>query len=354
MAEDPGQEKSEQASDKRREEFRKKGQVAQSREVQTAAMLTGFVLLWYAYGPTFWLGLSRLLAQVWSTSGTFAVTQVSAVTLLSFLLGRLALLLWPILLLVLVVGFLASFLQIGWIFTTDPLTPDFSKLDPVQGMKRFVSWRSFVELIKSLAKIILVGWVAYRTIHPELESMLLLTNMEVVDTLRFLGRLSGLVLAKTCGVIVVLAVVDFLFVRWEMDQKMKMTKQEQKEELRESEGDPYLKARVRSLQMQMSRRRMMAAVPTADVVITNPTHLSVAIVYDRGQMDAPQVVAKGADLVAMRIREIARENKVPMVENVAVARALYQVELGAAVPEDMFVAVAEILAYVYNLKGIKR
>ncbi len=350
MADDPGGEKSEQASDKRREEFRKKGQVAQSREVQTAAMLAGFAILWYSYGPTFWVGLSRLVAQLWATSGTFALTPVSTVTLLGFLLGRTALLLWPILLLVLVVGFLASFLQIGWIFTTDPLTPDFSKLDPIQGMKRFVSWRSLIELIKSLAKIILVGWVAYRTIRPEMESLVLLTNMEVGDTLIFLGRMSGMVLVKTCGVIVVLAVVDFLFVRWEMEEKMKMTKQEQKEELRESEGDPYLKARVRSLQLQMSRRRMMAEVPKADVVITNPTHLSVAIVYNRGKMDAPQVVAKGADLVAMRIREIARENKVPLVENVAVARALYQVEIGGAVPEELFVAVAEILAYVYKLR----
>ena len=350
MADDPGGEKSEQASDKRREEFRKKGQVAQSREVQTAAMLAGFALLWYSYGPTFWVGLSRLVAQLWSTSGTFALTPATTVTLLGFLLGRLALLLWPVLLLVLVVGFLASFLQIGWIFTTDPLTPDFSKLDPLQGMKRFVSWRSLVELLKSMAKLILVGWVAYRTIRPELESLVLLTNMEVVDTLAFLGRLSGLVLAKTCGVIVVLAVIDFIFVRWEMEQKMKMTKQEQKEEMRESEGDPLLKARVRSLQLQMSRRRMMAEVPKADVVITNPTHLSIAIVYNRGKMDAPQVVAKGADLVAMRIREIARENQVPLVENVAVARALYQVELGGVVPEEMFVAVAEILAYVYKLR----
>lgn len=350
MAEDPGGEKSEQASDKRREEFRKKGQVAQSREVQTAAMLAGFALLWYSYGPSFWVGLSRLVAQLWSTSGTFALTPVSTVTLLGFLLGQMGLLLWPILLLVLVVGFLASFLQIGWIFTTDPLTPDFSKLDPLEGMKRFVSLRSLIELLKSLAKIILVGWVAYRTIRPEMESLLLLTNMEVGDTLIFLGRMSGMVLIKTCGVIVVLAVIDFLFVRWEMEKKMKMTKQEQKEELRESEGDPYLKARVRSLQLQMSRRRMMAEVPKADVIITNPTHLSVAIVYNRVEMDAPRVVAKGADLVAMRIREIARENKIPTVENVAVARALYQVELGGAVPEELFVAVAEILAYVYKLK----
>jgi len=350
MAEEPGQEKTEQASEKRREEFRKKGQVAQSREVQTAAMMAGFVLLWYAYGPTFWTGLSRLLAEGWEGSGTFSLTPASSVTLLSFILLRLALLMWPVLLLVLVVGFLSSFLQIGWIFTTEPLVPDFNKLDPVEGMKRFFSRRSLLELAKSLAKVVLVGWVAYRAIRPELETLVLLVNMEVVDTLLFLARLSGQVLFKTCGVIAFLALLDFLFVRWEMEEKMKMTKQEQKEELRETEGDPYLKARIRSLQMQMARRRMMAEVPKADVVITNPTHLSVAIVYKRGQMAAPQVVAKGADLVAMRIREIARENRVPLVENVAVARALYQVELGGEVPEEMFVAVAEILAYVYKLR----
>ncbi len=353
MAEDPGQERTERATAKRREDFRKKGQVAQSREVQTAALMTGVVLIWYAYGSTFWQSLNRLLAHLLSITGSFELSPVSAGNLLGFLLGRLALLLWPLLLLVLVVGFLSSFLQIGWLFTTKPMAPDFSKLDPIQGLRRFVSIRSLVELLKSLAKILLVGWVAYRTVRPELASAALLINMEVGETLRFLGRVSGLVLLKSCGVLIFLAGVDFLFVRWEMEQKMKMTKQEQKEEFKETEGDPFLKARIRSLQTQMARRRMMAEVATADVVITNPTSLAVAIVYQRDRMAAPQVVAKGGDLVAARIREIAADNGVPLVENVPVARALFQVELGGAVPEELFLAVAEILAYVYNLKRVK-
>jgi len=353
-ADEQGQERTEQATEKRRQDFRKKGQVAQSREVQTAAMMTGFVLLWYFYMSTFWQGLSQLLARVWESAAGFVLSPVSTVNLFNLLVGRVFLLLFPLMLMVMIIGFLSSFLQIGWLFTTKPLVPDLTKLDPIKGMQRFFSLRSLVELLKSLAKIILVGWVAYRTVSPELESAVKLVNMEVVEILVFLGRVSGLVLLKSCGVLILLAGVDFMFVRWEMEKKMKMTKQEQKEELRETEGDPLLKARIRSQQMQLARSRMMAEVPEADVVITNPTHLSIAISYKRDRMDAPLVVAKGADLVAMRIREIAQDNGVPLVENVPVARALFQVDLGGVVPEELFLAVAEILAYVYNLKGIKQ
>lgn len=353
-AEEQGQERTEQATEKRRLDFRKKGQVAQSREVQTAAMMTGFVLLWHFYMSTFWQGLSRLLVEIWSAAAGFVLSPVSTVNLFNVLIGRVFLLLAPVLLMVMVIGVLSSFLQFGWLFTTKPMAPDLSKMDPIKGMQRFFSLRSLVELLKSLAKIILVGWVAYRTVKPELESAVLLINMDVVEILIFLGRVSGLVLLKSCGVLILLAGIDFLFVRWEMEKKMKMTKQEQKEESRETDGDPFLKARIRSQQLQMARSRMMNEVPKADVIITNPTHLSVAIVYKRDLMDAPRVVAKGADLVAMRIREVARENGVPLLENIPVARALFKVDLGGVVPEELFLAVAEIMAYVYNLKGIKQ
>jgi flagellar biosynthetic protein FlhB len=177
--------------------------------------------------------------------------------------------------------------------------------------------------------------------------------MDVIETVRFLGRVATGVLLKACGILIILGLFDFLFVRWEMEQKMKMTKQEQKEEFKEAEGDPHIKARIRSLQQQMSRKRMMAEVPKADVIVTNPTHLSVALRYDRETMDAPQIVAKGADHLAMRIREIATENRIPLVENKPIARALYKVEIGQPVPEEMFKTVAEILAYVYGLQGQK-
>jgi flagellar biosynthetic protein FlhB len=174
--------------------------------------------------------------------------------------------------------------------------------------------------------------------------------MDITATVSYLGQVAGIILLKSCGVLVVLAGFDYLFVRFEMEEKMKMTKQEQKEEFKETEGDPHLKGRIRSIQQQMARKRMMAEVPNADVVITNPTHLSVVIAYRRDSMGAPRVVAKGADNLAMKIREVAAEHGVPRVENVPVARALYRLDLDAEIPEDMFKAVAEILAYVYSLK----
>ncbi|HEY5673485.1 MAG TPA: EscU/YscU/HrcU family type III secretion system export apparatus switch protein, partial [Malonomonas sp.] len=190
-----------------------------------------------------------------------------------------------------------------------------------------------------------------KTVSNEFAAALTLVQLDLNQTLIFIAQTAFLVMAKSCGIMIVLAIVDFAFSRYEMEQQMKMTKQEVKEEFKETEGDPHVKSRIRSMQMQMARKRMMAEVPKADVVITNPTHFSVAIAYDRASMDAPQIVAKGADHLAFRIREIAREHKVPIVENKPVARALYKMEVGEAIPEDMFKAVAEVLAYVYSLKN---
>ncbi|BCR06619.1 flagellar biosynthetic protein FlhB [Desulfuromonas versatilis] len=349
MADDQ-QEKTEQATAKRREDFRKKGQVAQSREVHTAALMTAMVLLWFFYAPLFWKNLQSLVGGLMARAGAFEVTPLSVVDLMIYIMGRVGLLLAPVLLLVLVVGFLSSIAQIGFLFTTKPLEPDFSKLDPIKGAARFVSKRSLVELVKSLAKVLLLGFIAYKTVAAEFADGLLLVDMPPAETVGYLGRVAFMVLLKSSGVLILLALLDFMFVRWELEQKMKMTKQEQKEEFKETEGDPHVKGRIRSIQAQMARKRMMAEVPKADVVITNPTHFSVAIRYKRGEMDAPVVVAKGADDVAMKIREIAREHKVPLVENKPVARALMKVELDHPIPEEMFKAVAEILAYVYSLK----
>jgi flagellar biosynthetic protein FlhB len=287
---------------------------------------------------------------MWRFPANVEVTSGAVVALLIQTVQMMALLLAPPMLMVLVVGFFSSFLQIGWLFTTKPMAPDFSKLNPITGAARFVSKRSLVELIKSLAKVLLVGTVAFKVVSSEFERALFLVDMEVIETVRFLGEVALGILLKCCGILILLGLIDFLYVRWEMEQKMKMSKQEQKEEHKEAEGDPHVKSRIRSLQQQMARRRMMAEVPKADVIITNPTHLSVALRYDRGRMDAPQVIAKGADNVAMRIREIARENNVPLVENKPVARALFKVDIGKQVPDDLFKAVAEILAYVYGLK----
>ncbi|MFW2365721.1 MAG: EscU/YscU/HrcU family type III secretion system export apparatus switch protein, partial [Desulforhopalus sp.] len=203
---------------------------------------------------------------------------------------------------------------------------------------------------KSLLKVSLIAWVAYSTVLDNFGEALILLDTDIVTTFRYLAKISTLILAKICAILVLIAFLDFLFVKWEMEEKMKMTKQELKEEFKESEGDPHIKAQIRSIQQAMARKRMMAEVPKADVVITNPTHISVAILYDSKEMAAPKVIAKGADHVAMKIRELARESGIPVIENPPVARLLHKLDLGEHVPEDLFKVVAEILAHVYSLK----
>jgi len=346
-----GGERTESPSSKRREDFRKKGQVAQSKEVQTAALFTVLLLFWIYYMPSFWHGLTELLAALWRSIGDIVITPQSTMNLAFFLLQKSAVLLAPLFLLVLIIGFFSSFLQFGWLLTAKPLIPDFSKLDPIKGFGKLFSQRSVIEVVKSLLKVALITWVAASTVINHFQEALILIDTTAAITLSYLAKVSTLILAKVCAVLVFLAILDFSFTKWEMEEKMKMTKQELKEEFKETEGDPHIKAQIRSIQQQMARKRMMAEVPSADVVITNPTHISVAIRYDSGKMAAPIIVAKGADHIAMKIREIARQHNIPLVENPPVARLLHKLELGTTIPEEMFRAVAEILAHVYSLKG---
>lgn len=356
MAEEqPTGERTEAPTAKRRDDFRKKGQVAQSKEVQTAALFTLMLLFWLFFAPHFWESIRELMTAIWRNSGEYAITASSLMHLVHYLAGAMAKILFPLFLVALVTGFFASLFQIGWLLTAKPLIPDFSKLDPIKGMGRFFSKRSLLEVVKSLLKVGLIGWIAFSTVAGEFDKALLLTGMEVEETVRYLARTAALVMAKVAALMIFLAALDFAFVRWEMEEKMKMTKQQQKEEMKETEGDPHIKSKIRSIQQQMARRRMMAAVPEADVIITNPTHIAVAIKYEPGKMEAPVLLAKGQELVAEKIREIAREHNIPLVENPPVARLLHQrVDIGQSIPEEMFKAVAEILAYVYSLKGYRK
>jgi len=349
-----GGERTEDPSSKRREDFRKKGQVAQSKEVQTAALFTIVLLFWLMYLPVFWNSFSELIFSLWQASGEYRITPTSIISLTTFLLQKTGLLLAPLFLLVMVVSFFSSFAQFGWLLTSNPLIPDFSKLDPIAGMSRFFSKRSLIEVVKSLLKVILIGWISFSTVLDHFNEALILIDTDITTTLRYLATVSALIMGKICAILVLLAFLDFLFVKWEMEEKMKMTKQELKEEFKESEGDPHIKAQIRSIQQEMARKRMMAEVPKADVVVTNPTHLAIAVRYDAKEMDSPVVIAKGADLIALKIREIAAEHKVPIVENPPVARLLHNLDLGEHIPENLFKAIAEILAYVYSLKGKMR
>jgi len=346
-----GGERTEAPSAKRREDFRKKGQVAQSKEVQTAALFTIVLLFWLFYIPSFWKGLTTLIFSIWQSAGEYTITSVSTITLTIFILKETGLLLAPLFFLVLRIGFFSIVFQFGWILTAKPLTPDFSKLNPIKGFGRFFSKKSLLEIVKSLLKVILVGWIAYSTIFDNFDQALILTGTNIGTTLSFLGKTAAIILAKISAILIFIAFLDFLFVKWEMEEKMKMTKQELKEEYKESEGDPHLKAQIRSIQQQMARKRMMTDVPQADVIVTNPTHISVAIRYDSSEMESPIVIAKGADLIAMKIREIARQHEIPLVENPPVARLLHKIDIGESIPEDLFKVIAEILAHVYSLKG---
>ncbi len=346
-----GGERTEEPTSKRRNDFRDKGQVAQSKEVQTAALFTCILLFWIFYMPTFWHELVNLLKAYLQALGEFKVDQASVLRLAYFTVQHAGLMILPLLLFSAIIGIFSSYLQIGWLFTTKPLMPDLTKINPISGMKRMISKRSIIELVKSIAKILLVGYLAYSTIFNHFGEALLLPDKSAAETLLFLAQTSAVIFAKVAAALILLAFIDLLYVRWEMEEKMKMTKQEVKEEYKESEGDPRVKSQIRRIQHEMARKRMMAEVPKADVVITNPTHFAVAVRYDSDTMEAPIVVAKGADHIAMNIRELAREHDVPIVENPPVARLLHKLDLGAQIPEEMFKAVAEILAHVYTLKG---
>ncbi len=346
-----GGEKTESPSSKRRADFRKKGQVAQSKEVQTAVLLTLTFILWIFYMPEFWSSLSELLSSLWRNIDTFGGSPSDVYNLALFIVKEMAILLAPLFFLVLVAGFFSSIAQVGWIFTTQPINPDLGKLNPIKGFGRMFSMKSLVDLVKSILKIALIAWVAYATVYDYFQEALILVDTSITATILYLARIATIILAKVCAILVLIAVLDFAYTRYEMEEKMKMTKQEVKEEFKEMEGDPYIKSQIRRIQQEMARKRMMAEVPEADVVITNPTHLSVAIKYDTETMDAPVIIAKGADHVAMKIREIARANDIPLIENPPVARLLHKVDLGGVIPEEMFKAVAEILAHVYSLKN---
>lgn len=345
-----GGEKTEAPSAKRRTDFRKKGQVAQSKEVQNAALFTLLLLFWIFYMPDFWRGLLNLISILLKNTSNFDGSSESTHMLLIFIVKEMALLLLPLFVLVMIVGFFSSVFQIGWLFTTQPLAPDLSKLNIISGLGKLFSLRSIVDLLKSVFKVILIAWVAYATVISHFEEALILVDTSPGAAILYIARIASLILAKVCGVLILIAAVDFLYSKYEMEEKMKMTKQEVKEEFKDMEGDPYIKSQIRRIQQEMAKKRMMADVPDADVIITNPTHLAVAIKYDSQSMDSPVVIAKGADHVAMRIREIAAENEIPLIENPPVARLLHKIDLGAAIPEELFKAVAEILAHVYSLK----
>jgi flagellar biosynthetic protein FlhB len=245
-----------------------------------------------------------------------------------------------------------SLLQHGGVFTFETILPKFSKVNPIQGFSRLFSMRSLVELFKSIGKMVIIGFAVYLGLEKSIPEVVGLLDHDIPRIIAFLAETSLGVMWRVALAFTGIALLDFIYQQYEHLKGLRMTKQEIKDELKQMEGDPLLKGRIRQIQREMAQRRMMQEVPKADVVITNPTHVAVALKYTPGKMSAPAVVAKGAGLIAARIREVAREHTVPLVENPPLARTLYrEVDLNHTIPPALFKAVAEVLAYVFNLKG---
>ena len=354
MPENAGQEKTEKATGKKRSEARRKGQVAQSREISSTMILMTVLGIFYFSGAWVLQKLSELITGVYQNVGTLRFTQISDASAFSLeILYQFLAVLLPFLLPIAIVGFVANVMQIGFQINSEAMALKFSKMNPISGMKRLVSLKSLVELGKAIIKILFIGCIAYLLVKSDIQQFPALIHQEVGQILVFIARVSLKVCFFVCLAMIVLAALDFIYQRWQHEQDLKMTKQEVQDEHKQTYGDPKVKARIRSVQMEMARRRMMEAVPGADVVITNPTHLAIALKFDAREMVAPRILAKGSGYIAQRIREIAVEHQIPIVEEKPLAQALFKmIEIGDYIPAELYRAVAEVLAYVYRLKGM--
>ena len=346
------QEKTEQPTGKRKQDSRKKGQVAKSMEINSAAiLLTGLIAL------TLWGGtmFSRVLDTerfLFSQVGQIQITQELLPSYIFAGAKMMASALIPVMLPIVIIGIAVNLLQFGFIFSLEPIRPKLSKISPKQGLQKMLSKRSLVELLKNILKVIIVGWVGYLVVASLADQMIPLMDQNPWAIFYWVCKGVAKIGFYTVFAILILALFDLVYQRWTHTQELKMTKQEVKDEHKQTEGDPKVKAHIPQIQFKTAMQRMMKNVPTADVVITNPTEYAVALAYEESTMRAPIVVAKGKRLTAKRIREIALEYDIPLVENPPLARELYKaVDVDQEVPGNFYQAVAEILAHVYQLRA---
>ncbi|MFF5993330.1 flagellar biosynthesis protein FlhB [Lysinibacillus sp. KU-BSD001] len=345
-------EKTEKATPKKRQDSRKKGQVLKSQDVSAAILLLIVFLFLFFIAPSMFQGMRSFLMQ--ALYRDMLIETVSIETVMEMYADAIQEMAWivlPIMVIAMVAGIGANYLQFGFLFTTETLKFDLKKMDPIKGIKKIISVRAIINLIKSLLKVTLLGVVTFAIIWIYLEEVLALAFKSPWESLTTVAYLSGLMGVAAAIMLLLISILDYVYERYEYEKNLKMSKQDIKDEHKNSEGDPLIKSKIKQRQREMAMRRMMQEVPHADVVITNPTHYAIALKYDENSMDAPRVVAKGTDFVAQKIKLIAKEHDVIMVENRPLARAMYdQVEIGEQVPEEFFKAVAEILAYVYRMK----
>jgi flagellar biosynthetic protein FlhB len=345
-------ERTEEASPKRREEARNKGTVAFSRLAVPAATLLAVALVLRFIGAELVQRLARLFVGFFALAG--ARHEIVGEKLLSLSLESgvlMAPVLAPLFLGVTLAGVGSGLLQTGFLFTAEPLKPDFGRLNPLSGLRRIFRPEAAGELFKALLSLIALGSLGFHFLSDDLAALSSLPALGVEEILLYVAREGTHLIGASVGIMAGLAALDYLYQRWRTEAKLRMSRPEVKEEMREQEGDPLTKSRLRGLRQKISRRRMMADVAKADVVITNPDHLAVALRYRVGETSAPRVVAKGAGFVAQKIKEVAAENRIPVVENKPLARLLYRVvEVGQEIHENLYRAVAEVLAFVYKLR----
>jgi flagellar biosynthetic protein FlhB len=350
MSEDTAGEKTLPASPLKKERAREKGQVAKSQDLNSAAALAAALGALYVLGPVMGERLRELSQFFFTSASDLALERGSVGTLALATMGQLARVALPFMGVMLAAGVAINLAQFGFLMSANALTPQLNRVNPVAGMARFFSVRSLVELTKSLFKIALIGLVVYFTLRTRWGELMMMSYVTPLGAVQTIGDITLLIWFRVVLVMLALGLLDYAYQRWQWEQDLRMTVQEMREEMRQLEGDPHVRQRVRQIQRQMAMQRMMAEVPAADVVVTNPTTYAVALRYDLRGMDAPMVTAKGARLMAERIRAIAEDNRVPIVEKPELARTLYRtVELDQAVPESMYRAVAEVMRYVYEV-----
>jgi len=344
-------ERTEEATPRRRQKAREEGNVPKSRELSTAVIFLISVIFLYFYTPYLIESFSKFIKHTLSKTN-YIITKNSTIELFNFTFQYYLKVLIPFFALLITVGLLVNVAQFGFLVSPKALEPKWDRLNPINGLKNLFSKRSLVELVKSLFKIFVVGFVAYLIVKGKIDQILVLADSDPFSSLVFLGKLVFELCFKIGLLILLMAILDFFYQKWQYEQDLKMTKQEVKEEFKQMEGDPLIRQRIRSMQREMARKRMMEEVPKADVVITNPIHYAVALKYDANKNKAPIVVAKGQRLMALKIKEIAKEHGVFIHEDPPLARTLFsQVDIGEEIPENLYKAIAEILAIVYKMKN---
>jgi flagellar biosynthetic protein FlhB len=344
-----GSDKTEKPTGKRVARAREQGQVAKSADLNSAVVLGAAALVMSYAGASMVSTLIGITQHLLGTPYVKPFTLAGAGFLVSDTLRTILLLMLPFLLATLTAGVLINLIQVKPLFTLQPLMPKLSKLNPLSGFQRFWSLRSIVELVKSLAKMLIIGGAGWSVIQGNLVNLLTTSTMDLSDALHIVGQTAMGISVWAFILMLVIGILDFFYQRYALEKSLRMTKQEVRDEHKESEGNPEVKGKIKAVGREMVRKRQLAAVPKADVIVVNPTHYSVAIQYDPEILPAPRVIAKGVDHFALKIREVAKENNVPIVENVSLARSLYAaVDVDRMIPPELFVAVAEVLAYVFS------